>query len=387
MHPTPPLPYWKDYLWPEQPEVDDKSLIIQDKQILDITQHLSPEGVLSWDVPEGGEWIVLRMGMAPTGGVTNGPASPEATGLEVDKMSKKWTAVHFNRFIGEILKRIPEADRKTFKVVVQDSYETGGQNFTDGMLEEFEQRYGYDAFPYLPVFRGYVVNSRMESDRFLWDLRRMIADKIAYDYVGGLREVSHQHGLTTWLENYGHWGFPGEFLMYGGQSDEIGGEFWSQGELGDIENRAATSAGHIYGKTKISAESNTSGGPAYSRHPAMMKQRTDRFFAEGINNTLLHLYIMQPYEEKNPGGVNAWFGNEFDRKNTWFSQLDVYTEYLKRVNFMLQQGLNVADVAYFIGEDTPKMTGITDPPLPIGYQYDYINAEVIEQDMTVKMVY
>ena len=380
MHPT-PLPYWKDYLWPEQPEVDDKSLIIQDQQIIDITQHMSPEGVLNWEVPEG-EWIILRMGMTPTG-VTNGPASPEATGLEVDKMSKKWTAVHFDRFIGEILRRVPEADRKTFKVVVQDSYETGGQNFTDGMLEEFEQRYGYDPFPYLPVFRGYVVNSRMESDRFLWDLRRMIADKVAYDYVGGLRDVSHQHGLTTWLENYGHWGFPGEFLMYGGQSDEIGGEFWSQGELGDIENRAATSAGHIYGKNKISAESNTSGGPAYSRYPAMMKQRTDRFFAEGINNTLLHVYIMQPYEEKNPG-VNAWFGNEFDRKNTWFSQLDLFTQYLKRTNFMLQQGLNVADVAYFIGEDAPKMTGVRDPELPRGYQFDYINAEVILRDMTVK---
>ncbi|MDD2314024.1 MAG: glycosyl hydrolase [Proteiniphilum sp.] len=380
MHPT-PLPYWKDYLWPEQPEVDDTSLIIQDQQIIDITQHMSPEGVLSWDVPEGA-WTILRMGMAPTG-VTNGPASPEATGLEVDKMSKKWTALHFDRFIGEILRRIPEADRKTFKVVVQDSYETGGQNFTDDMLQEFEQRYGYDPLPYLPVFRGYVVNSRLESDRFLWDLRRMIADKVAYDYVGGLREVSHQHGLTTWLENYGHWGFPGEFLMYGGQSDEIGGEFWSQGELGDIENRAATSAGHIYGKTKISAESNTSGGPAYSRHPAMMKQRTDRFFAEGINNTLLHVYIMQPYEEKNPG-VNAWFGNEFDRKNSWFSQMDLFTQYLKRTNFMLQQGLNVADVAYFIGEDAPKMTGIADPALPLGYQFDYINAEVILRDMTVK---
>ena len=36
----------------------------------------------------------------------------------------------------------------------------------------------------------------------------MIADKVAYDYVGGLRDVSHQHGLHTWLENYGHWGFP-----------------------------------------------------------------------------------------------------------------------------------------------------------------------------------
>jgi len=101
--------------------------------------------------------------------------------------------------------------------------------------------------------------------------------------------------------------------MYGGQSDEIGGEFWSEGELGDIENRAATSCGHIYGKTKISAESNTCSGKAFSRYPATIKQRGDRFFAEGINNTLLHVYITQPYEDKNPG-MNAWFGNEFNRK-------------------------------------------------------------------------
>jgi len=51
---------------------------------------------------------------------------------------------------------------------------------------------------------------------------------------------------------------------------------------------------------------------------------------------------------------------------------------------MLQQGLNVADVAYFIGEDAPKMTGVTDPALPLGYQFDYMNAEVIEKFMTVK---
>lgn len=51
---------------------------------------------------------------------------------------------------------------------------------------------------------------------------------------------------------------------------------------------------------------------------------------------------------------------------------------------MLQQGLNVADVAYFIGEDAPKMTGVADPALPIGYQFDYMNAEVIEKYMTVK---
>lgn len=109
----------------------------------------------------------------------------------------------------------------------------------------------------------------------------------------------------------------------------------------------------------------------------MMKQRSDRFFAEGINNTLLHVYISQP-DDREPG-INAWFSNEFNRHNTWFSQMDVFTAYLKRVNFMLQQGLNVADAAYFIGEDAPKMTGVTDPALPAGYQFDYMNAEVIEK--------
>lgn len=375
-----PLPYWKEYQWSKQSEVDDKALVIDASKVIDITNFLSDNGTLNWDVPKG-EWVILRIGMTPTG-TKNAPASPEATGYETDKMSKEHIEKHFYGHIGEILKRIPEEDRKTFKVVVADSYEMGSQNFTDGFLDEFKLRYGYDPVPFLPVYNGFVVNSQLESDRFLWDMRRIVADNIAYNYVGGLRDVSHKNNLSIWLENYGHWGFPGEFLMYGGQSDEIGGEFWSEGELGNIENRAATSCGHIYGKNKISAESNTCGGEAFARYPARIKQRGDRFFAEGINNTLLHVYISQPYEDKSPG-INTGFGTEFNRKNTWFSQMDVYTQYLKRTNFMLRQGLNVADVAYFIGEDTPKMTGITDPTLPVGYQFDYINAEVIEKNMTV----
>jgi hypothetical protein len=380
MHAT-PMPYWKEYQWSEQAIVEDKNLVIDPTRVLDISEHMSSDGTLNWDVPEG-EWVIQRSGMTPTG-TTNGPSAPEAMGYEVDKLSKTHAEMHFYGHMGEVLKRIPAEDRKTFKVVVQDSYEKGGQNFTDGFLAEFEQVYGYDPLPYLPVYQGTVVKSQQASDGFLWDMRRLVANKVAYDYVAGLREVSHKHGLTTWLENYGHWGFPGEFLMYGGQSDEIAGEFWSEGKLGDIENRAATSAGHIYGKTKISAESNTAGGKAFFRYPALIKQRSDRFFAEGINNTLLHVMITQPYEDKFPG-VNAWFGTEFNRKNTWYSQIDVYTQYLKRTNYMLQQGLNVADIAYFIGEDTPKMTGVTDPETPIGYQFDYMNAEVIEKHMTVE---
>lgn len=379
MHQT-PLPYWKEYQWPVQPVVTDEDQLVKTQDVLDVSGHMLPDGSFKWNAPSG-QWVVMRMGMVPTG-VTNSPASKEGTGLEVDKMSREHVRSHFDSFLGKILQRIPEEDRRTWKVAVQDSYETGGQNWTDGLISKFKARYGYDPLPYLPVLHGKVIGSADRSDRFLWDLRRFIADRIAYDYVGGLREICNQNGLRTWLENYGHWGFPGEFLQYGGQSDEVAGEFWARGELGDIENRAASSAAHIYGKTKVSAESFTAGGRAYMRYPAYIKQRGDRFFTEGVNNTLLHLFIHQPDERK--PGVNASFSTEFNRHNTWFDYLDLFTAYLKRCNFMLQQGKYVADVAYFIGEDAPKMTGITDPELPAGYAFDYINAEVIMNRLSVK---
>jgi hypothetical protein len=376
-----PFPYWNAYQWAAQPVVDNNDLVIDPTKVIDISGYMNADGELNWNVPAG-NWVIERTGMSPTK-VHNGPASIEGTGLEADKMSKEHIKAHFNAYLGEIIRRIPAEDRKTWRVTVEDSYETGGQNWTDGFVQKFAKHYGYDPTPFIPVLQGSVVGSAEMSDRFLWDLRRFIADNVAYEYVAGLREISHQHGLTTWLENYGHWGFPGEFLQYGGQSDEIGGEFWSEGSLGDIENRAASSAAHIYGKTKVSAESFTCAGGPYSRYPALMKQRADRFFTEGINNTLMHVYISQPYEDKAPG-VNAFFGNEFNRLNTWFYDMDIFLKYIKRCNMMLQQGKYVADVAYFISEDAPKMTGVQDPKLPFGYSFDYINGEVIKTRLTVK---
>ena len=373
-----PHPMWDAYMWREQPS-DGDALAVNPADVIDISGNMSSDGTLNWNVPDG-KWVVMRSAMLPTGSMDS-PAPEEGRGLETDKMSKKHIRAHFDNYLGVILDRIPAADRKSFKIVVEDSYETGGQNWTDDMIEDFKKAYNYDPTPYLPVFSGVVVGSREISDRFLWDVRRLVADEVSYNYVGGLREVSNEHGLTTWLENYGHWGFPGEFLQYGGQSDEIAGEFWSFGDLGDIENRVASSCGHIYGKKRVWAESFTCGGPDFSQYPGQMKQRGDRFFAEGINASLMHLYIQQP-DDRVPG-INAWFGNEFNRHNTWFSQMDVFSDYLKRCNYILQQGRYVADVAYFLGEDAPKMTGVRDPEIPDGYSYDFVNAEVL-MDATVK---
>ena len=374
-----PLPMWDYYMWDTPAEASDPNLYVNPEGIVDLTSRVT-DGRIEWEAPEG-NWTVLTAFMKSTG-VTNSPAVKEGTGLEVDKINKKYIGEHFDAYIGEMIRRIPPEDRKTWKVVVEDSYETGSQNWTDDMVEVFKDTYGYDPIPWLPTLKGVVVGSVDRSDRFLWDLRRLVADRVAYDYVAGLRDECHKHGMESWLENYGHWGFPGEFLMYGGQSDQIAGEYWSEGSLGDIENRAASSCGHTYGKNRIWAESCTAGGPQFNRYPRLMKQRVDRFFCEGINATLLHLYIQQPDDRK--PGLDAWFGNEFNRNNSWFDGMGTFIDYIRRCNFMLQQGRYVADAAYFIGEDVPKMTGVCDPPLPKGYSFDYINAEILRDHARVR---
>ena len=376
-----PLPMWNEYQWPQEAEAEPGTMVDPAKVVI-LTGKLGADGRLAWQVPPG-EWAVLRIGMTPTR-TRNAAAVPEATGYEVDKMSKEHVAFHFASYLKKILDRTPSGARKAITTTVLDSYEVGGQNFTDGFIPRFKAAFGYDPTPYLPAFFGIAVGSRRDSDRFLWDVRRFVADEVAYSYVAGLREASRANGMKTWLECYGHWGFPGEFLQYGGQSDGIAGEFWSEGSLGDIENRAASSCGHIYGKRLIWSESNTCGGSPFARSPADLKARADRFFAEGINATLLHLYAHQAYERA--PGITAWFGNEFNRHNTWFDQMDLLTGYWKRVNYLLQQGLNVADIAYFIGEDAPKMTGIADPAPPSGRQFDYINGEVLRETASVDEV-
>jgi hypothetical protein len=376
-----PFPLWNEYQWPSQPETGSEAMRINPQQVTDISANLSADGTLTWDAPEG-KWIVMRIGATPTG-TKNSPSAPYATGWEVDKMNREHLKKHFDAFIGELLRRMPAEDLTALKHVVLDSYEQGSQNWTENLDTDFRHRYGYDPIPWLPVLSGRIVASADQSNRFLWDLRRLIADRVAYDYVGGLRDLSQEKGLRVWLENYGHWGFPSEFLMYGGQSHDIAGEFWNEGELGNIECRASSSAAHIYGKRRVSAESYTSAGLAYQRFPAMLKKRGDWSYTEGINHVVLHLYIQQPYEDKSPG-INAPFGTEFNRKNTWFDQGKKWIDYQRRCMFMLQRGLAVNDVCYFIGEDAPKMTGIRFPELPRGYSYDYINAEVIMNYLAVK---
>ena len=376
--PSKPTPDWFAHIWNNQEQPDSEG-IVAENQILNISSFLKGD-TLQWDAPEG-KWKVLRIGMTTTN-TTNQPAAPVARGLEIDKMNKRPIASHYESYIGKVVNGMSKEDLRSFKRVIADSYETGPENWTDDFAPVFVERYGYDPYPWLAVLTGQIIESADQSNRFLWDLRRLIAERVASEYVGGMNEICEKHGTQLWLENYGWDGFPSEFILYSKYSSAVGGEFWTN-TSDNIECRLASSGCHMYGKNKVYAESYTTLFSTFEYYPAKLKKHGDWSYTEGINQHILHVCIHQPDDKKVPG-INTWFGIEYNRHNTWFEHSKAWIDYQRRCCYMLQQGRHHADICFFISEESPKMSGWVDETLSKGYDYDFINSDVIENILTVK---
>ena len=255
------------------------------------------------------------------------PCSPEAEGLEVDKLSKTHVKKHFEAFFGDILRRISPKERPTLTTVVVDSWERGKQNYTDSIFVKFRKRFGYEL--------------DYQNEACKKDLDRLIAELIASEYMGGLTEKAHEYGLRTWCEPYAHSPFPGNSITYGSAADEVAAEFW----VGDKKFRkkeidAAVGAARKSGKNRVWAESFTDGWPELAKDDwsfEKLKPIADRYFHAGVNATILHVMISQPSNPDEPA-VRPWFGTFFDRRSQHAADLKPLVEYLRRCNFMLQLG-------------------------------------------------
>ena len=168
--------------------------------------------------------------------------------------------------------------------------------------------------------------------------------------------------------------------IYGGYADQVGGEFWSKGSLGNIECRAASSIAHTYGKRRTYAEAFTS-GLNLKDNPYSFKARGEEMFSDGVNHFVLHVYAHQPRDGGMPG-KNPWFGTAFHRNTPWFNEAQSWINYLQRSHTMLQWGDPANDVLVYIGDFAPQMTGPPNP-VPNGYQYDDVGSDAILRKLDV----
>ena len=361
--------------------------VVAKDSIVDLTAKMSKDGKIEWDVPAG-NWTILRIGYA-CNGRRNHPASNGGCGFEVDKLSAEAMDVHFEALIGRLCRHLgvsAATDNSTgFNAAHIDSYEVGCQNWTQGLDKTFEKRMGYSITPYLPVFAGRIVGSVDETERFLEDFRRLLADLFAENYAGRFTELCHKHGLKSSLEPYGN--SNADNRQYGQSIDVPMTEFWSSVLYGDhhvgtMGNTIAASLAHVWGRRYAAAEAFTAApqnGGRWLTTPFSIKAQGDRVFAAGVNRIVYHRYACQPWPGNKylPAMTMGRWGIHLERTQTWWPLASDWFRYQSRCQWMLQEGRVAADVLCWCGEEAPNGSQ-QNFGVPKGYKHDLCATKVVE---------
>jgi len=364
-------------------------LVIEDRsKILDLTKQINTEGTLQWKVPPG-QWTIIRFVCANTGEKLKVP-SPNSDGLATDHFSHEATRVFIKYLTDRLQQKIDNLKSTPLKQLYLPSYEVRGATWTPDFIEQFEKYCHYDMTPFLPALAGCVVENQDITSRFLFDYRKMLGDLLVDAYYRTASETANKVGLGIEAEAGGpgppvHQ-VPVDALKALGSIDEMRGEFWpwrqQRNQLWVVKETAC--AAHIYGRKRVNMESFT-GFRHWQDGPFDLKPSADRAFCEGMNHIVWHTSSHQPPEAGKPGWVYG-AGTHLTPNIAWWSEAKPFIDYLSRCSFMLQQGLFVADVCYYYGDQGFNFVPAKhiDPSLGYGYDYDVINAEALLGWMSVK---
>ncbi len=366
---------------------------VKKEDVVDLTARLRADGTLDW-TPPAGRWTLLRLGYSLIGR-QNAPASPEGTGLEVDKLDAGHVRAYMTTYLDLYKDAVgPLMGRRGLQYLISDSWEAGTQNWTASMLAEFTKRRGYDARPWLPTLTGRVVESASASERFLWDFRQTLSDLLAENHYDRISALLKARGMGHYTESHeGGRAFIGDGMEAKRSADVPMGAMWTQQPGVNDENhgsnadiRESASVAHLYGQNLVAAESMTAASGPWAWSPATLKPTADKLLAMGLNRFVIHTSVHQPLLDKVPGLSLGPFGQWFTRNETWAEPARAWVGYLARSSYLLQQGRFVADVLYYYGEDTnlTALFGQQAPPVPPGYGFDFVNADALRHVVSVE---
>jgi len=365
-------------------------------KVVDLTPQVDAQGRLVWEV-EPGQWFLLQFGYVTIKGRQH----------DVDILDPQAVEAHFDRMGKAILQDAGSLAGKTLTHFYTVSWEGALPTWTRGFETQFETRRGYKLRPWLPVLAGFIVRSPEESQRFLRDYHKSLAECFQENYYGKLHELCRKHGLKWHAESGGPWNR--SFLVFA-QADQLAflartdmpqGEFWWGGMQASRHrgfNLSAAMTAHIYGKPLAAAEAFTHMVHHWSAYPAVLKPCADAAFCEGINHLIWHTFTASPPEFGQPG-VEYFAGTHLNPNVTWFPVAKPFVGYLGRCQWMLRQGHFVADVCVYIGdrpylswtntasvraESTTTWSERATLKLPKGYSYDLVNSEVLLNRMSVQ---
>ncbi len=385
------------------PHNKNKEIDYSDAQTVLLNDFTFDEKYIEWEVPEG-KWEILSFFMSNTGQKLVCP-SPNSSGLIIDHLSREATKNNFDSILTRLAPVI-HADHQ-LKFFMLDSYEVWKmKDWSPLFVREFKSRYGYDPLKYLPLLEEYKSTDPMIDERFRGDYHRLVSDMMIENHFAQSVEIADKNGFEM-LTEAGHGGnVRVDPLKALGNSHIPMGEFWNRQR--HWVTKEAASAAHIYGKKIVASESLT-GWNHWQHGPTDFKQLCDIAFCEGLNQLVFHTFAHNPEMAGKPGFVYH-AGEHINVNATWWPFVRPFMDYLARCSYMLREGNFVADVLLYYGDDAPNLVPPTrmdpnyTPDMPgifpeyfydddrcphcgmykpihpgklTGYEYDYINADVI----------
>jgi hypothetical protein len=360
--------------------------------VADLTAKLSKDGVLRWEAPAG-RWQVLRFGCTIGDHSHVSTCSDGWHGYALDVLDAGAFERYWDAVVEPLIADAGPLAGSTLKYLHTDSWEVEGLNWTPTLREEFRKRRGYDPLPFLPVMAGRIVDSRPVSNRFLYDLRKTLGDLAVDNHYRIFRDRAHKHGLQIHPESGGPHAVPIDAQRCLGMDDAPMSEFWAwswKHRIGDTNRffvKQPASAAHTYGHRLVVEEGFTNIGLHWQESLSdNLKPAFDQALCEGMNLLVWHAFVCSPAEMGIPG-QQYFAGTHFNPNTTWWSKSASFLAYINRCQFLLQQGLFVADACYYYGDHVPNFAQVkrTDPArvLP-GYDYDVVTEEVILKRMSVR---
>ena len=358
----------------------------------DISSQVDADGTVHWSPPAGEQsWEILRIGYTNSDARVS-TSSGAWQGLAIDYLDPAALDQYWNKTVLPLLTAAKPYVGHSLKYLASDSWELGGTNWTGNFREEFRKRRGYDPVLYLPVVSGRIVGSRELSTRFLADLRRTVADLVNGHYDHLALAFKQGSALAFSANRVARTALPSTLSR---PFDQARSRRPSTGPCrpsivpADTDRffvKEAASAAHIYGRPLAAAEGMTSIGNQWNESLGMnLKPSFDQALTEGMNRLVWHEFTSSPPELGLPG-QEYFAGTHLNPNVTWWRDAGQFTLYLNRAQFLLQQGLPVADLLYYYGDNVPNFVRLKrDDPAQVlpGFDYDVTSTDGLLHRLSV----
>ncbi|MFS2133643.1 glycosyl hydrolase, partial [Telluria sp. Tellsp131] len=307
-----------------------------------------------------------------------------AEGFVLDHLSRKAVDHHLATVAEPLMKAFGDTPPYA---VFSDSLEVYNTDWTDDFAAEFKRRRGYDIVPHLPaVFTGQGPDA--PALRRDWALTQ--TELVNERYLAPIDDWAKKHGTQFRSQTYGE---PAVSLSSNRLVALPEGEGPQFREFSFT--RLATSAGHLYGRPVISAETWTwLHSPAFAATPLDMKVEADRMLLQGVNQFIGHGWPYTPPGTIEPGYA-FYAAAVFNDHNPWWNVMPDVTGYLTRMSWLMRQGEPANQVAVLLPNDdvyaalvpgkvslsaemhTHVTPALTAQILDAGQNLDYTDAEAI----------